>query len=98
MSNVTVPIGPGWLLGEFRWQYTVFDRESSRSASAEWLTTLLDEPRDEQVARSILYWLSLGLYPVQPCPGGYILIMHNAGLANPGSGKNLRVACRPSNT
>lgn len=91
--DVVVPLGRSWILGEIRWEYTVFDRESSHSVEENWLTALLDEPRDEKIAKSILYGLNLGLYPVKPCPGGYTPIRHDAFLAG-SNGESLRAAAQ----
>lgn len=92
--DMLISVGRGWILGEFWWKYRIPDPDYNRYVEENWLTALLDEPHDDEVAQSILYWQNAGLFPVQPCSGGYTLIMKdNAYLSDtsPPGGPNWKI-------
>ena len=75
--DMMIPVGRGWILGEFRWKYGIPDGDVYRYVEEDWLTALLDKPRDDLIAQSTLYWQNGGVFPVRPCSGGYTLIMND---------------------
>jgi hypothetical protein len=87
--DVTTPLGRGWILGTFRWEYEVPVREFHQQIRENWLTALLEdpEPHDPMIAQALSgrFGENNGLIPVESCSGGYKFVkaasftMHSIG-------------------
>jgi len=68
--DVATPVGHGWILGEFKWEYSVrvpvAGPTEYNKVVENWLTALLNE---DQIYH--LSGLNHGLVRVKPCSGGY---------------------------
>ena len=65
---------PGWILGQFKWKYSVPVGDSeSKQVVGDWLTALLDLSHDDQLYKAL--WINTnvnkGLFRVQPYSRGY---------------------------
>lgn len=82
--DVITPLGRGWILGTFQWEYTVRVRDFSKTVRENWLTALLEdpEPHDPMIQRRAFqpmiaqalsgrFGENNGLIPVESCSGGY---------------------------
>lgn len=76
--DVITPLGRGWILGTFQWEYDVPVREFSHTVRENWLTALLEDSHQHDPiiteAVSGRFGENNGLIPVESCSGGYKFI------------------------